>query len=110
MCNVLEVSRNYYYNWLKDRRSDQIARRKRLIEEIRIIHAESYSTYGSPRSTIELNNRGLKVSRKLVAKLMSIEGIRSVLRKKYVVTTDSKHNYSISDNLLDRNFKLLMIL
>ena len=106
MCKVLEVSRNSYYNWLKDRRSGQISIRKRLIEEIKIIHAESFSTYGSPRITVELNRRGFKVSRKFVAMLMRMEGIRSVLRKKYVVTTDSKHNYRVSDNLLDRNFNV----
>ncbi len=106
MCKVLEVSRNSYYNWTKNRRADQIAFSKKLLEEIKDIYIMSYSTYGSPRITIELNNRGLKVSKAFVARLMRIEGIKSILRRKYVVTTDSKHNYSISDNILNREFKV----
>jgi len=106
MCRVLEVSRNSYYNWTKNRNADQIIFRKKLLEEIKDIYAMSYSTYGSPRITIELHNRGLKVSRVFVARLMKMEGIKSILRKKYVITTDSKHNYSISKNLLNREFKV----
>jgi transposase InsO family protein len=33
-------------------------------------------------------------------------GIRSKIRRKYVVTTDSKHPFRIADNLLNRNFKV----
>ena len=106
MCKVLEVSRNSYYNWLKDRRAGQKALRKKLLDEIKDIYVMSYSTYGSPRITIELNNKGFKVSRPFVARLMRMEGIRSILRKRYVVTTNSKHNYSISENLLNREFKV----
>lgn len=106
MCRVLEVSRNSYYNWTKNRNSDQIAFRNKLLEEIKDIYAMSYSTYGSPRITVELNNRGFKVSKPFIARLMRMEGLRSILHKKYVVTTDSKHNYSISDNVLSREFKV----
>ena len=60
MCRVLEVSRNSYYNWTKNRNVDQIIFRNKLLEEIKDIYAMSYSTYGSPRITIELHNRGLK--------------------------------------------------
>ena len=35
---------------------------------------------------------------------MRKEGLRSVVRKKFVVTTDSKHNYPVVGNLLNRNF------
>ncbi len=33
-------------------------------------------------------------------------GIKSIIRQKYVVTTDSKHNYSIADHKLKRAFKV----
>jgi transposase InsO family protein len=36
--------------------------------------------------------------------IMRKEGLRSVVRKKFVVTTDSKHNYPVVGNLLNRNF------
>jgi transposase InsO family protein len=31
-------------------------------------------------------------------------GLRSKLSKKFKVTTDSKHNYLVVENVLDRNF------
>lgn len=44
------------------------------------------------------------VSRGHVARLMRKHGIRSHLRKKWVVTTDSKHPYPVAENLLNRAF------
>ena len=32
--------------------------------------------------------------------------MRSIIRKKFVVTTDSKHNYPVVSNLLNRNFRV----
>jgi len=37
---------------------------------------------------------------------MNEMGLRSILRKKYVATTDAKHTYQVADNLLDRNFQV----
>ena len=35
--------------------------------------------------------------------------LRSVLRKKYVITTDSKHSFPIANNVLDREFSSLKL-
>jgi transposase InsO family protein len=32
-------------------------------------------------------------------------GLKSVLKRKFVVTTDSNHTYPIAKNILDRNFE-----
>ena len=44
------------------------------------------------------------VSRSYVARLMKKHGIRSKVKKKYRVTTDSSHTYGIAENLLQRDF------
>ena len=36
-------------------------------------------------------------------------GVKSRLNKKFKVTTDSKHNYLIAENVLDRDFKATRI-
>jgi len=54
--------------------------------------------------TTELHARGFKVSRARVARLMKRHGIRSVHAKRFLVTTDSKHNYPVVENKLQRNF------
>src|SRR5690606_36490481 len=44
------------------------------------------------------------VSRSYVARLMKKHGIRSKVKKKYRVTTDTSHSYGIAENLLQRDF------
>ena len=106
MCKVLKVSKSGYYKWLKSRPSKRYIENQALMKQIREIHNRSKQTYGSPRITHELLDCRVKVSRPRVARLMKKAGIRSKMRKKYVVTTNSKHKFPIADNLLDRDFKV----
>lgn len=106
MCRVLKVTRSGYYDWLKRKPSQRSLERQEIVLEIKRIYQQSNSIYGSPKITNELKNMGWKVSRPRVARIMNIEGIRSITCKKYrVVTTDSKHNYPIADNYLGRDFQ-----
>jgi len=107
MCKVFEVSRSGYYAWIKRKPSNRLKENEQLISEINRIFIESRSTYGSPRMAEELKRRGYNVSRPRVARLMRKENIRSIVKKKYVVTTDSKHRYKASPNLLNRRFKTI---
>ena len=104
MCKVLEVSRNSYYNWTKDRQRVKKERRALILELIIKIYNRSGQTYGSPRITQYLQDMGYSVSEPYIAKIMKENGIRSILKKKFVVTTDSEHDHPISDNILDRDF------
>jgi putative transposase len=51
-----------------------------------------------------LKAKSISVSRPRVARLMKQAELRAKQVKKFKVTTDSKHSYPVSDNLLDRNF------
>ena len=106
MCRVLKVSKSGYYKWLKSSPSKRAIQNQVLTEQIRQVYQQSKQTYGSPRITQELLSRSIKVSRPRVARLMQKAGIQSIIRKKYVITTDSKHRFPIANNLLDRNFKV----
>ena len=75
-----------------------------LTKEIYRIYHSSKCRYGSPRITKELNVEGTKVSQPLVAKLMRKENMRSIIRKKYKVTTNSHHKYPVVENKLQRAF------
>lgn len=77
-----------------------------IISQIRQVHQESRKTYGSPRITAELRSRDVFVSRPRVARLMKKANIRSKTVKKFKVTTNSKHQYRIMDNKLNRAFKV----
>jgi putative transposase len=104
MCRVLRVSRSGYYRWLKRQPSRRDHDNKRLDAEIREIYDNSKGRYGSPKITQELRDRGRRVGKNRVAKRMRLAGLRSKIRKKYRVTTDSKHHFAASPNLLERDF------
>lgn len=106
MCKVLGVSKSGYYSWLKRQPSKRAIENQKLMEQIRQVHKKSKCTYGSPRITEELKINYVHVSRRRVARLMKKAGIRSITKKKFVTTTDSKHSYPVAPNLLNREFKV----
>jgi putative transposase len=106
MCKVLNVSRSSYYSWVRRIPSKRDKERARLTAQIRQIYVDSKKTYGSPRIALALKKQGVLASRNRVARIMAKNGLRSIIKKKFVATTDSKHNYPIVSNKLERNFKV----
>jgi len=105
MCRVFEVSRSGYYRWVKREPSRREVDNRKLDAEIREIYDKSKGRYGSPKITQELRDRGRRVGKNRVAGRMRDAGLRSKVRQKYRVTTDSKHQFPVAPNLLERNFK-----
>lgn len=104
MCKVLQVGSSGYYKWKNKPVSKRTLRKNEIKQQITTIYFASKQRYGSPRVTTELNALGYKISRITVAKYMKELGLRSKLSKKFKVTTDSKHNYLVVENILNRNF------
>jgi putative transposase len=108
MCEVLGVSKSGYYNWLSNQNrkpTERERKREELKRKISQSFHESYGTYGSPRIHDDLVKAGYIVSVKTVARLMKEMGLRATPEQKYMVTTDSNHNYDIYPNVLDQNFE-----
>lgn len=106
MCKILKVSKSGYYYWRKGSISKREKENTFLLQEIFTIYDQSNGTYGSPRIHQELYQLGYKVSRPKVSRIMKKNKIQSKIRKKWVITTDSKHNDPIAPNLLNRNFRV----
>lgn len=104
MCKVLKVSQSGYYRWKIAVLSKRLQKKNVLKEKITALYFESKQRYGSPRITMELNILGYKISRITVAKYMRELGLKSKLSKKFKITTDSKHNYLLVENVLNRQF------
>jgi putative transposase len=104
MCSVLKVSSSGYYKWLNREPSKRELRNTMLIKKIHIIYRESRCRYGSPRIKKELDVQGIKASRVLIARLMKQEHLKSIIRKRYKVTTNSSHKYPVVENKLNREF------
>src|SRR5712691_9388176 len=65
----------------------------------------SRQRYGSPRIHAELADRGCRTSRKRVARLMRVRGLAARRRRRFRVTTHSRHPFPIAPNVLARQFE-----
>lgn len=104
MAEIFNVSISSYYAWLKRKPSAHEQRDKELLAEIKRIFKEMRKKYGSPRIYRELKNTYYHCSRSRVARLMRENGLVARRKKRFKITTDSKHDYPISPNLLKRDF------
>jgi putative transposase len=65
---------------------------------------ENNSEYGSPRIHRELAAVNIACGENRVARLMRFDGLVAVQRKKFCVTTNSRHGFPVWSNVLNRNF------
>jgi putative transposase len=104
LCQVLSVSQSGYFA----RRDRPASPRQRedliLLAHIRSAYALSHETYGSPRMTRELQNKGLGIGRRRTARLMRENGLKARQTRRFKRTTDSHHAFPIAPNLLDQDF------
>ena len=104
MCRVLEVSRSRYYEWLA-RSPSQHAQRDAVLSERIVAHFEANrDVYGTRRLKDCLADEGEQVSRRRIGRLMSDHDLKVKTKRKYKVTTDSKHGQAVAPNVLDREF------
>ena len=104
LCRILEVSRAGFYAAQARPVPGRARGDAQLAVEIAAIHTESRQRYGSPRVHAELRARGRGVSRKRVARLMRHRGLAARRRRRYRVTTDSRHPFPVAPNVLARQF------
>ena len=102
MCRVLGVSRSGYY---AARKRDQV---QPVVCEasvhLKAAFAASGGAYGSRRLRTAVASRGIVIGLYRLRRLMRKHGLRSVWKRKFVHTTDSKHALPISPNVLNRQF------
>lgn len=105
MCRVFKLSRSGYYDWQGRKTSARQVVTQKITEEIKRLYTDSKGRYGSPKITDDLVSNGWKVSRPRVARIMRSNGLRSIINKKFkVTTTDSSHSFPVAENILDRDF------
>ena len=109
-CEVLKVSASGYFEHIARKGSDEPSKPRRglgdeaVLAHIKAAHAGSKGEYGWPRIWKELLGKGVRVGKDRIQRLMKLHGIKARGKRRYVVTTDSRHNLPIAPNLLDRNF------
>ena len=71
LCEAVGVSRSSYYAWCRSTPSQRELANERLLAGIRAIHSEHEARDGSPRMRDELRERGHKVGKHRVARLIA---------------------------------------
>jgi len=107
MFSLLEVSKSGYHEWLHRNPSSREKANAELTEQIRQIHTDSRETYGGRRLYEELRGQGVPCSQNRVVRLKQKAGIMAKTRRRFKITTDSKHSYPIKDNVLNREFDVI---
>ena len=108
-CRVLGVSVAGYHEHFVRRASDDHRRHlsdDALLVHIKAIHAQSRGSYGWPRVWRDLLARGIRVGKERVQKLMQLHGIRAKGKRRFKITTDSRHDLPIAPNLLGQQFNV----
>jgi len=106
ICRVLEVSKSGYYAWKRRPKSRRRIDNEVLLIEIRRVFVEHNENYGSPRVWDALRKDNIPCSENRIARLMRVDGLAAVQKRKFKSTTNSKHNWPIAPNLLERNFSV----
>lgn len=102
-CRVLGVSRAGYY---AHRRSRPVnAERNRQQLHVRAAFEASGRTYGSRRVVLDLGRQGVKIGRYRARTLMRQADLRPVWKRKFVATTNSRHDRPVASNVLSRQFR-----
>ena len=103
LCRVLGVSRSAYYSWKEHQEGSTAGgeNSKAIAQQIIGIFQEHRRRYGVRRVAAELKANGLKAGAYKVRKVLKEHGLKAIQPRSFVPkTTDSRHPYPISPNLL----------
>ena len=105
MCTTLAVSISGYRAWKRGGTPERTRLTDaQLLMLLRNVHAQYKAAYGSPRMVRELRERGYRVSKTRVERLMREHDVRARHKRRFKATTDSKHALPVADNVLARDF------
>ena len=105
LCGLLNVAKSGYQAWS---RGKVLPAKKledaRLLAAIRAAHERGRGIYGPKKIQTELATQGLTAGLNRIKRLRKLHGIRCMHKKRFRVTTDSKHLLPVAENLLNRQF------
>jgi putative transposase len=106
LCKVMEVSRSGFYQHIRSE-SKKISKEQFAVESAtKELFRKSRKTYGARRISDGLKKQGFNVGRHQAGSLMRRMELRVESRRRFKVTTDSKHDHPIAPNHLNREFQV----
>jgi len=104
MCKVIAASKSGFYRWMKDQRGFVKPYERYLLIRIKEAYEQSKGVYGSRRIYQDLQSWGVHCYENQIAKIMNKYGIKAKTKRRFKITTNSKHSLGIAPNLLRRDF------
>jgi putative transposase len=97
-CRLAGVARaGYYRAWMEhEPRAAETGLRDR-IQQISLAHR----FYGTRRVTEALRAEGLIINRKRVQRLMRLDNLLALRKRRFITTTESRHSYAVYPNLAE---------
>jgi transposase InsO family protein len=104
LCRMLSVQRSAYYDW-RVQPCKIIAPEELLLRRcMKQLFAASRDSLGSRMMVNNLRDEGFEIGRNRTRRLMKALKLKVKQKRKFKVTTDSKHNFPVARNVLNRDF------
>jgi len=101
VCQVLQLSRSAYYSWLSARLKGGNQKQNQVQTSVIDTFQQHRRRYGVRRLVVELKAKGINIGSYQVRQVLHKNGLRAIQPRSFVPrTTDSRHPYPISANLL----------
>ena len=105
LCHTLDVSVSGYYDWLGRKPSSRQQRREQIAAAAGKSYHDSNRIYGYRKVHKDVVQEAkIDCCLETVRRVLAEKGLFSRVKRRFVVTTDSKHNQPVAENLLDRDF------
>ena len=96
MCQLAGVSRaSFYRHWQKQEPAAAETELRAAVQRLALVHRY----YGYRRIAVLVQREGLPAGAKVVRRLMREDNLLVIRRRRFVVTTDSKHTFRVWPNL-----------
>ena len=106
LCRLFQVSAGGYFDWQIRLESPRSQEEGRLEAEIKAAHQRTRGLSGPERLQVDLAKHGVRVGVHRIKRIRKKLGIRCKQAKKFKVTTDSRHNLAVAENLLAQEFEV----
>jgi putative transposase len=104
MCRLLRVSRSGFYAWSVRPESRRAREDRALLVRIQAIHRDSREAYGTVKTWKALRAQGVPCGRHRVARLRRAARIEAKRKRRFRLTTQSRHSFPVAPNVLNRGF------
>ena len=102
LCRVMGVSRSGFYDYERRIKQPPDPHHEELLDRVRRLSQAADHAYGSRRMSRALRALGYAVGRRRATTLMREAGIWVRYRKRYRLTTQSRHRHPVCSNRLQR--------